>query len=214
VKSVCILNRTPLVVTWHEVWGDYWPAYMGRAGVSGKWIERMVLQLTPHVIAVSGTTATQLEQIRPRIEATVIPNGVDLREIAAVSPVQDQVDILFAGRLIREKHVDLLINSFRILSRDDPGLTLLVIGNGPEEEALRARIRETGLDGPVRIGNFFPRHEDLIAQMKAAKVFALPSTREGFGIAALEALACGTPVVTVDHPSNAARDLITKKPGF
>jgi len=50
--------------------------------------------------------------------------------------------------------------------------------------------------------------------MKAAKVFALPSAREGFGIAALEALACGIPVVTVDHPSNAARDLITEKPGF
>jgi len=50
--------------------------------------------------------------------------------------------------------------------------------------------------------------------MKAAKVFALPSTREGFGIAALEALACGIPVVTVDHPSNAARDLITEKTGF
>ncbi len=50
--------------------------------------------------------------------------------------------------------------------------------------------------------------------MKASKVFVLPSTREGFGITALEALACGLPVVTVDHPANAIREFITEKNGF
>jgi glycosyltransferase involved in cell wall biosynthesis len=40
--------------------------------------------------------------------------------------------------------------------------------------------------------------------MKSSKVFVLPSTREGFGIAALEALACGLPVITIDHPRNAS----------
>jgi glycosyltransferase involved in cell wall biosynthesis len=44
-------------------------------------------------------------------------------------------------------------------------------------------------------------------------VFVLPSTREGFGIAALEALGCGLPVVTIDHPANAVCDLITEKTG-
>ena len=44
--------------------------------------------------------------------------------------------------------------------------------------------------------------------MKSSKVFVLPSTREGFGIVALEANACGLPVVAVSHPKNAAADLI------
>jgi len=124
------------------------------------------------------------------------------------------VEILFAGRLIREKHVNLLIDSLRIVSRDDPGLVLRIIGNGPEEESIREHIRETGLEDSVQIRNFYPRHEDLVAQMKSSKVFVLPSTRESFGISALEALACGLPVVTVDHPANAVRELITEKTGF
>jgi len=214
VKPACVLKKTPLVITWHEIWGDYWYSYMGKTGMFGKGIERAVSRLTPYTIAVSGTTAVQLKQIRPQIGTAVIPNGVDLREIARVPPTEDHVDILFAGRLIREKHVDILIDSFRILSKDDPGLALLIIGNGPEEESLRERILKSGLESAIRIRNFYPRHEDLVAQMKASKVFVLPSTREGFGISALEALACGLPVVTVDHPANAVRDLITEKTGF
>ena len=50
--------------------------------------------------------------------------------------------------------------------------------------------------------------------MKSAKVFVNPSTREGFGITALEALACGIPVVTVNHPANAIRELLSEKNGF
>ena len=50
--------------------------------------------------------------------------------------------------------------------------------------------------------------------MKSSKICVLPSTREGFGITALEALACGLPVVTVNHPANAIHDLITESNGF
>ena len=71
-----------------------------------------------------------------------------------------------------------------------------------------------GLGDRTRIRGFEAEHDDLIARMKASKVFVLPSTREGFGITALEALACGLPVVMVDHPENAIRELITEKNGF
>jgi len=50
--------------------------------------------------------------------------------------------------------------------------------------------------------------------MKSSRVFVLPSVREGFGIVALEALACGLPVVTANHPANAARDFAVMGPCY
>ena len=61
---------------------------------------------------------------------------------------------------------------------------------------------------------FTDSHDEVISLMKSSHVCVIPSTREGFGIAALEALACGLPVVTVDHPDNAICELITDETGF
>ena len=214
-KALAMLRRTPLVITWHEVWGDEWYTYLGRgAGFFGKSIECLVARLTPHVIAVSPTTARRFTIIGGTPTAAIIPNGVDIRRIAAVRAAPDPSDIIFAGRLIREKHVELLVEAFAILSESQPSLRLRIIGDGPELDSVRELIQKRGLGNLVDMQGFVAEHDDLITHMKASKVCALPSTREGFGITALEALACGLPVVTVDHPANAVRDLITEETGF
>jgi glycosyltransferase involved in cell wall biosynthesis len=213
-KGVSIMKKTPLVITWHEVWGNYWYAYLGATGSAGKYIEKLVSRITPHSVAVSRTTAEQLEPLRGSRPTAVIPNGVDLKRIAATAPAQEPTDVLFAGRLIREKHADFLIEAFALLVRENPDLRLLIIGEGPEAENLNDLIRKKDLMHAAQIRGFYPTHDELIAQMKSSGVFVLPSTREGFGISALEALACGVPVVTVRHPANAVRDLVTHKTGF
>jgi glycosyltransferase involved in cell wall biosynthesis len=214
VKSLAIIKRTPLVITWHEVWSDYWYTYLGWSGAFGKYIERLVSRITPYVIAVSKTTKEQLIPLGGPETIRIIPNGVDNNRIAAISPAADRSDLIFAGRLMREKHADLLVRAFVLLSKKQPALTLQIIGDGPEREPLLQLVQECDIRDRVGVQGFEARHDDLIAQMKASKVCVLPSTREGFGITALEALACGLPVVTVDHPANAIRDLITEKNGF
>ncbi len=214
VKIACMAKKTRFVITWHEAWGDYWYEYLGWAGFFGRGIERMVLHLTPDIVAVSGTTAEQLKALGVRGTIGVIPNGVDVRYLATIDPDPEKADLIFAGRLIREKHVDLLVRAVALLQTELPDLSLRIQGNGPEEVAIRALIQSRSLGDRIVLTPFSDSPETVISHLKAAHVCVLPSTREGFGMVALEALACGLPVITVDHPRNAIRELITEGTGF
>ncbi len=212
-KCSLTFKKTPLVITWHEVWGNYWYTYLGIAGFFGKLIEWWVSRLTPAMVAVSAITAKNLMTLNGQTNIRIIRNGVDLKRINTILPHKETSDFIFIGRLIREKNVDLLVRAMGILSHDNKKYQLLIIGDGPERETIVRLIHELSLEPHVRMIGFQDNHDEIIARMKSAKVCVLPSTREGFGIAALEALACGIPVITVDHPANAIRDLITEQNG-
>jgi L-malate glycosyltransferase len=214
VKLAAVLKKKPFTITWHEVWGDYWYEYLGWKGAFGKMTEQLVTGLTPNSIAVSGTTAKKLGCLGVFDDVRIIPNGIDPVHIQSVPPSPISSDIIFVGRLIKEKHVDVLVRAFAINLSESPGLTLLVLGDGPERECIRTLIRDLAIKDRVLLKPFTDSHDEVISLMKASHVCVIPSTREGFGIAALEALACGLPVVTVDHPDNAICELITHKTGF
>jgi glycosyltransferase involved in cell wall biosynthesis len=214
VKIVSIVKKKPLVITWHEVWGDYWYEYLGWKGVFGKITERLVTRLALNTVAVSGTTAKKLRHLGVRSEIRIIPNGIDPGQMRSVSPSSELSDIIFVGRLIKEKHVDVLVRAFAVLLKESPDLTLLVLGDGPVREAVRSLVRDFAIEDRVILKPFLDSHDEVISLMKSSHVCVIPSTREGFGIAALEALACGLPVVTAGHPDNAIDELITENTGF
>ncbi|MEM2085835.1 MAG: glycosyltransferase family 4 protein [Archaeoglobaceae archaeon] len=196
------VRRKDLVLTWHEFWGNYWDDYLGKIGFFGKYIEKIVASLDRKMIAVSETTARAVRGLGVK-EVEVIPNGIDFDFISSVEEVEAENDIVFAGRLIKEKGVDLLIGAMRSL----PDHSCLIVGDGPERETLESSAPEN-----VKFLNFLG-YRELIATLKSSKVFVIPSRREGFGITALEANACGLPVVTVDYPMNAVVE-IAEKTGF
>jgi alpha-1,6-mannosyltransferase len=102
-------------------------------------------------------------------------------------------EVLYAGRLSREKGLGTLLEA-AAASREAWPLALL--GTGPIGDALHARVRRLGLASRVTFEPFEPDRERLAARFAAARCVVLPGAHETFGLAALEAAACGAPVVT------------------
>lgn len=206
-KINTIRYDSELVLTWHEVWREYWYDYLGWKGYFGKEIENFVAQVPDHHIAVSRRTEQDVINLGVS-HPQYLPNGVDFTEIDTVTEATKDIDILFVGRLIKEKGVDLLLRAISEIKDQDPTVRCLIIGNGPERAALQSLIYSLGLTDHVDLLDFRDSYKEILSLMKAANIFTLLSRREGFGISALEALACGTPVVTINHPQNAVQELI------
>jgi glycosyltransferase involved in cell wall biosynthesis len=156
-------------------------------------------------IAVSGAVARRLRAWGvPGERIRVVPNGIDAaelrydsalrvaaRERLGISPSARVVGTI--GRLVPTKRVDRLVRAMTAV----PDATLLVVGDGPERDALRALARGLGLDGRVVLAGATPYPREMLCAMD---VFASPSTQETFGMAVLEALAAGLPAVYVTCP--------------
>jgi glycosyltransferase involved in cell wall biosynthesis len=216
VKFAAIMKNTPSVFTWHEVWDDYWYEYLGKAGFFGKLIEKTVSKLSQKNIAVSAWTKKGLEALGVSEEKiTVVPNGIDIERISKIEPEGGRIsggleekkyDVIFAGRLIKEKNVDVLIKAIALCKANFPNIKCCVVGDGPEKEALLELARKKRVSKNIEFAGF-QEYEALIRKLKASKVLVLPSSREGFGMVVIEAFACGVPVVTVKEKYNAAQGL-------
>jgi glycosyltransferase-like protein len=174
--------------------------------------ERAIVTPYAHV-CVSAAVAKELYD-GWGIHATVIPNGVEAHRFAAAAGPAGRAArhrwrgrfgryVLAVGGIEPRKGSLDLLDAYALLHRHDPGLRLVVAGGETlfdyreyraewDARALRLGVAPAVL-GPVP-------HDDLPSLVAAAAVFAFPSTREGFGLAAMEALAAGVPVVTRDLP--------------
>ena len=104
--------------------------------------------------------------------------------------------VLFVGRLASNKGLPALVQAFADLHRHDPTATLVLVGaDGGEHAAVDRRVRELGLSDRVRVTGFLADESLLAAGFREARLFALPSQYEAFGLVLLEALAQGTPVI-------------------
>jgi glycosyltransferase involved in cell wall biosynthesis/predicted metal-dependent phosphoesterase TrpH len=121
--------------------------------------------------------------------------GVDLRRFAPARRIDDslpgEVTVLYAGRLSKEKGVDLLADTFLAAWRRDPRLHLVLAGGGPEEDHLRRRV------GAHATFLGWLGGEELARAYASADVFLFPSRTDTYGQVIVEAQASGLPVVAV-----------------
>ncbi len=129
---------------------------------------------------------------------TVIPYGVDL-EVFKPRPRPRGEDVVVGtvARLSPEKGLHYLMDAFARLARDHDGVRLVLAGDGPERPRLERMVERERLGERVRFLGEVP-HERVPAVLADIDVFAMPSTAEGFGVAALEAAAMEVPVVATN----------------
>lgn len=203
-----------IAVDWHEVWtDDYWRAYLGRLGWLGIAVQRLCARVRQEAYAFSLLHAARAEAIGCPAPVTILP-GEYAGGAYPVRAVADPPTLVYAGRLIPEKRVSLLVDAFALLVAQRPEVRLTIFGRGPEQEAIDAQIARLGIGGAIRLPGFVPETEIEAAMAEAAAVVQ-PSEREGYGMVVVEAAAHGVPVVVVPAPDNAATELVdTGENGF
>ncbi|MQY02889.1 glycosyltransferase family 4 protein [Actinomadura macrotermitis] len=212
LRLVAMVRRKPLIATWHEVWGPkYWQDYLGWGGRLAWWVELWSMRMPHQIIAASPQTAERLTRhLGDRTPIMVAPNGIDLQAVRNAVPDPDTTDLVVVTRLMVHKRLDMLLDAVALLHAEGRPVTCRVIGTGPEEEELHAQAGRLGIAHAVDFRHDVREQKDVYSLIKAGRVFAFPSEREGFGIAVLEALACGVPVVTTSAPDNLAQHLVVR----
>lgn len=165
----------------------------------GRWV-RDAAQRADHIIAVSQALKSAICDLGiDAAKVTVLRNGVDM-EVFSPRPVEEAKAhvgmtgrrvVLSVGNLVPEKGHDLVVRSVAAL--DD--VQLVIVGEGPEQQRLGELAAACGIAARVHMRPNVTQRE-LAAYYSAADVLALGSTREGWPNVLLEALACGTPVVS------------------
>jgi len=200
----------PLVATVHAT--EYGRHQGWLPGPMNKLIHQVEWWLTyeaRRVIACSAYMREQVEEIfvLPPEKIDVVPNGVAVRDFAL--PDAEVADfrrtlvgprtrmVLFAGRLEYEKGVQTVLEALQEVRAAVGPVKFFIAGIGTYSDELKRRVRELGLRRHVHFTGFLEDHE-LRLHYAAADVAVAPSIYEPFGLVAVEAMACGTPVVAGD----------------
>jgi teichuronic acid biosynthesis glycosyltransferase TuaC len=161
-------------------------------------IRRAIARADALIAVSAGLKQGLIELGAPESKISVLRNGVDLSLFRPASDRRalraalglDVPTLLSVGHLIERKRTHLIIEALALLPRH----CLLIVGQGPEESALRALADRLGVMGRIRFIGSVP-HAKLAHYYAAADVMVLASSREGWANVLLESMACGTPVV-------------------
>jgi glycosyltransferase involved in cell wall biosynthesis len=202
VQALLARTGLPLVTTLHGT-----DVRLARSRPAARAACARVLRRSAVVTAVSGWLAGQAVAIAPGLPAPrVAPMPVD--ETAFRPPAGDRPreELLFVGRLDRQKGADVALRAVAELRGAAAGLPLLVVGDGPGLADLRRLAGELGLAGRVRWEGQLPQAE-LADRYRRAVALLAPGQDEGLGLAAVEAQLSATPVVAA--ASGGLLDVVT-----
>ena len=165
---------------------------------------RKVVDASDAVTVISAYTGQRLREYSPDVKTVTIPFGAAAVEHGNIDSRRPRdagnpFELLFVGRLVRRKGVPVLLDAVNKL-RDDPRLTLRIVGGGPEKAALETQARLLGLGDRVvfegvvtaeAIQGFFTRCDALVLPAIVTET----GDTEGLGVVLIEAMGYGKPVI-------------------
>ena len=198
----------PLVLTAHgtDLMGyDKWPEFRKYADIA--------MDKCRNVISISKDNCELLEKIFPDHKDKIVmmrngydpnvfyPTDIDKDELLnsyniSKDKYENKKIITFVGKLANFKGVDILLDAAKIYEDRQDSITL-IIGDGDEKEKLHRQSEELNLKSVYFLGNV--NQKELKKFYNIANVSVVPSRREPFGLVAIEAMACGTPVVATNQ---------------
>jgi glycosyltransferase involved in cell wall biosynthesis len=188
-------RRIPTVVTFHSVVPrtDLLARAANFALGTGRWRVRYT--------AVSARVAREVKPISRTSPIDVLPNGIDVGfwRVAPAARFQDSVRLISVMRLNPKKRPLALVTLMQRLRASLPRTTrvhLRIVGDGPERARLEQAVSAAGLREYIDVCGAKPR-EEIRSLLAESDVFVLPTIRESFGLAALEARCAGLPVVAM-----------------
>ncbi len=167
---------------------------------------RRYLRRCDHIIAPSESLRNLiLEKFQVEKPISVIPTGIDLKSFERTNRVElrqrleweKDFVIIATGRLALEKNWSDLIQAGSQVIKNNPRVRVVLLGDGPERNALAQQAKELGIRDKVEFVGMVP-YEDVPRYLMAADLFAFTSQTETQGLVTLEALAAGLPAVAYD----------------
>ncbi len=199
----------PLVFTHHTMYHQYVhyipaPRTMTRQMVI-RFLQHYCRQCD-HLIAPTAQFKEMMQSLyNIHVPISSIPTGVDLTPYDTADSLflaqmfslpQDTDFLLFVGRLGREKNPQLVLDAFKRLASQFPGLHHVFVGDGPERQPLTDDARKNGLAERVHFTGVLTADE-VVSAYASATAFVFGSVTETQGLVTVEAMAAGTPVVAV-----------------
>lgn len=194
-----LVTKKPLIITAHGS-----DVQLGLRGGIWHSLVKFTLNKADFIIAVSNDLKNKIENefLISSDKLSIIDCGVNTDVFCPTDkktakeklgiPLEGST-ILFVGNLIEIKGVNFLIEALNEIYKEEK-INCIVIGDGPQKDKLKEQVRGLSLKDNV-IFEGYKDYKELPIWYSAADIFVLPSLREGFGLVALEAMACGTPVV-------------------
>jgi glycosyltransferase involved in cell wall biosynthesis len=208
------VRRVPVVVSEHGNFTAQLKVMKWYKAKLSVLISAMTYRCADSIVAVSHGTADILTQhlwlVREKVLVIYNPVDVDkVKELALDAYDTSLLDtkhknIISVGRLSKEKNYTLLLKVFAKVHQQDQNTRLLILGDGEERAALELMVTNLSLQECVLMPGFV---NNPYPYMKAADTFVLSSNWEGFGLVLVEALACGTKVISTDCPGGPAEIL-------